>query len=108
MGTRKELRSSSSYCERVLWNELKNKKLLNLKFRRQHGIGNYIVDFYCHAKDLVIEIDGEIHDSAEAKENDKRRTEYLISLGLKVIRFSNEEVIENMERVLEEIKKYCL
>ena len=84
---RKYLRNNSTKSEKILWNELKNSSFLGLKFRRQHGIGNYIVDFYCREKNLVIELDGEVHDLEEAKENDKDRTDFLVSNGLRFLDF---------------------
>src|SRR5947207_2846068 len=105
LNLRKKLRKNPTYSEKILWNQLKNSSFMNLKFRRQHGIGNYIVDFYCHSKNLVIEIDGEVHDLEGAKDNDKIRTEFLNSNGLKVLRFSNIEVQNKLEKVLEGIKK---
>ena len=73
------------------------------KFRRQHPISIYIADFYCHKLKLVIEIDGSIHDSEEAKSNDKRRQQDLEDLNLKVIRFTNHQVKNEIENVIEMI-----
>lgn len=99
---RKELRKSLTKEEYQLWFYLKNKNL-GFKFRRQHGIGPYIVDFYCKEKNLVIELDGSQH--IEAKEYDKERDLYLQTLGIKVIRFWNSEIENNIEGVLIKIKK---
>lgn len=96
----KELRNRMTLAEKVLWAELKNKKLEGLKFRSQHPIDQYIVDFYCHKLKLVIELDGEIHNSLDSREYDEGRTFELERLGLKVLRFNNIEVENNLEKVL--------
>jgi len=101
---RKDLRSNSTQAEIILWQCLKGSKLEGRKFRRQQSIGNYIVDFYCPKERLVIELDGEVHFTPEAIEYDKQRTEYLESLYIKVIRFENQEVVYNIDKVLENIK----
>ncbi|WP_461634355.1 endonuclease domain-containing protein [Labilibaculum euxinus] len=93
--------------EKLLWTEIRNRKLNGLKFRRQHPINIFIADFYCHEIKLVIELDGNIHDSEENKEYDEGRTAELEYLGVKVIRFTNEEVINSMTNVLAKIKVFC-
>jgi very-short-patch-repair endonuclease len=85
----RELRKVMTTAEKILWNELRRKKINNLRFRRQHPLAKFVVDFYCHEKRLVIELDGPIHDTKESKEKDKYRTEALEQMGLKVIRFRN-------------------
>ena len=101
---RKELRQESTFAEQLLWNEIRNGKLNELKFKRQHSIGNYIVDFYCAAKRLIIELDGGVHDTKEQKEKDKLRDENLREMKFTILRFTNEEVIHKMEIVLTKIK----
>ncbi|WP_026947189.1 endonuclease domain-containing protein [Algoriphagus marincola] len=101
----KELRKQMTPAEKVLWNFLKNKSLEGFKFRRQHPIDKYIVDFYCHQKKLVIEVDGSIHDQLNQKEYDSGRTSVLEEFGLKVIRFRNEEVLDNFQSVIGRISK---
>ncbi|MGC1203720.1 MAG: class I tRNA ligase family protein, partial [Flavobacteriaceae bacterium] len=91
-------------AEKVLWECLKTKQLDGYKFRREHIIDEYIVDFVCLAKNLVIEVDGGYHNNAEIKEADKFRTENLEDLGFRVIRFTNEEVIGNIDNVLKKIE----
>ncbi|HUC88883.1 MAG TPA: DUF559 domain-containing protein [Candidatus Paceibacterota bacterium] len=98
---RKELRKSLTPQEFKLWFYLKNENLV-IKFRRQQGIGPYIVDFYCKEKNLVIEIDGSQH--LEAKEYDIERENYMKSLGIKTLRFWNNEIDKNIESVLMKIK----
>lgn len=99
----RELRQVSTEAEKLLWAELRNRKLNGLKFRRQHPIDKYIADFYCHEKKIVIEVDGVVHDKKENKEYDQARTIELDKLKINVIRFRNDEVINNMERVLQKI-----
>ncbi|MEK9181735.1 MAG: endonuclease domain-containing protein [Patescibacteria group bacterium] len=100
---RKELRNNSTPQEIMLWVRLKGSQL-GFKFRRQHSIGGYIVDFYCPSKKLVIEIDGFQHYEKEVVEYDQVRTEYFGSLHLKVLRFSNADINVNMDGVLIKIR----
>ncbi len=86
-----------------LWSRLRAKQLQGLKFRRQHGIGPYIVDFYCPEKSLVIEVDGDTHADENQVMKDRQRETYLQSLGLRVIRYMNDDVLNNIEGVLEDL-----
>ena len=88
----------------MLWTQLRGQQL-GVKFRRQHGIGHYIVDFYCSEFQLVIEIDGDSHFSPEAIEKDEQRDAYMRGLGLKIIRVTNIDVMNNLEGVYDVIKK---
>jgi len=97
-----ELRKNMTSAERIIWQHIHINEW-KLKFRRQHPISNFIVDFYCHPLKLVIEIDGDIHDVEEVKKNDILRKKTLSSLGLKVIRFNNEVVYKNSKEVLRKI-----
>jgi len=99
----KQMRSVPTEAENILWQCLKGKKLEGYKFRRQHIIGQYIVDFVCLKNRLVIEVDGLIHQLPDNKESDTQRTEWLNQHGFEVIRFSNEEVIGDIDNVLEKI-----
>ncbi len=99
---RKKLRKESTPQEIILWSRLR-RKALGYKFRRQHAIGGYIVDFFCSEKNLVIEIDGWQHK--EAVEYDEERTRYLESLGLKVLRFWNNEINGNLEGVILKVEE---
>ncbi|MBT0606666.1 vitamin B12 dependent-methionine synthase activation domain-containing protein [Aequorivita echinoideorum] len=101
----KKMRSVPTDAERILWNLLRGKNLEGYKFRRQHIIGSYIADFICLKKNLIIEIDGLIHQLPEHKLKDGERTEWLEKKGYKVIRFTNEEVFKNTDKVLETIFK---
>lgn len=99
----RQLRRDATEAEQALWERLRDRQLSGLKIRRQHRIGKYIVDFYCAAARLVIELEGSIHDTPEQKEYDKVRFEELRSRGLKILRFRNAEVLNNMESVLNQI-----
>ncbi|MEX2567185.1 MAG: endonuclease domain-containing protein [Cyclobacteriaceae bacterium] len=103
----RKLRQSMTAPEKILWEKLKNNSILNLKFRRQHPIYKYIVDFYCHRLRLVIEIDGEIHENTDAKEYDCNRTYELEELGLVILRFRNDEIFKNLIGVLRKIQFTC-
>ncbi|MGI9920113.1 endonuclease domain-containing protein [Vibrio owensii] len=99
---RSQLRANMPKPEEVLWQRIRRKQL-GVKFRRQHGIGRYIVDFYCAELNLVIEIDGDSHFSTEGKEKDTKRDAFIEALGIKVLRFTNEEVMKQTESVLERL-----
>ena len=101
---RKELRNSSTAAEAVLWKHLQRRQMLDKKFRRQFSVGPYIVDFYCPEYRVVIELDGAPHFSFLANEYETRRTKYLEEAGLRVIRFENRVVYNNLEFVLETIR----
>jgi len=101
--TRQFLRNNQTDTEAILWQFLRRKEL-GEKFVRQHGIEKYIVDFCCRRKKLIIEIDGDIHNIKDVKENDLERTKDLEKFGYKVIRFENSEVLNNLDQVLIKIK----
>ena len=101
---RKKLRNSATSAEAVLWTHLRQRQLLGKKFRRQESIGRYIVDFYCPECRVVVELDGSPHSSFTMVEYEAERTRYLEGRGLKVIRFENRIVFENIESVLETIR----
>ena len=103
---RRNLRNNSTSAEAILWLKIKNSQLDGRKFRRQHSVGYYILDFYCPKEKLCIELDGAGHFTEEGLAYDKERTDYINTLKIKVIRFENKEVFENMESVLEQIKKH--
>jgi very-short-patch-repair endonuclease len=101
----KELRQKQTEAEKVLWFKLRDRQLNGAKFRRQHRIGSYIVDFACLEKKLIIEIDGGQHNQTLTKENDEQRTLWLEAAGYHVVRFWNNEILQNTEGVLEKIKE---
>jgi len=103
----KELRKNMTKAEKLLWEELKGKKLGGYKFRNQHPISKFIIDFYCHNKRLGIEIDGAIHNTKGHKFYDNDRTGILNDFGIKILRFKNEEVFNDLEKVKSEILKIC-
>jgi|SRR5690349_11858264 len=98
----KELRGNMTHAELVLWEYLRQHPL-GYKFRRQHPLGIYVVDFYCHKLKLVIEVDGSVHGEREVQEADMERQRQLELDGLKVKRFTNEEVLKTKEVVIEQI-----
>ena len=97
-------RKTMTHEEMLLWEHLRNSKL-GVKFRRQHAIGDYIADFACISLGIVIEVDGDYHDSTEQKKEDEIRTMQLNALGFEVIRFSNEDINCRIESVLELLKE---
>lgn len=97
----RELRRQQTPAESILWECLRDRRLCDTKFRRQHNIGRYIADFYCHPHRLVIELDGEIHRYRQAE--DAIRENWLRSQGFTVLRFANDEVFNNLSAVLEHI-----
>ncbi len=101
---RKNLRNNTTEAEKKLWNYIRNEQL-GVKFRRQYSISHYIADFYSPTLKLVIELDGSQHFTPEALEYDKIREEFMNTLGIKTIRFNNNEVMTNIEGVLERIKE---
>ena len=102
---RKELRNNLTPAEAALWRELKNKGLGHRKFRRQHSIENYIVDFYCPQEKLIIELDGEVHNDRMQAEYDQVRDDRLKQLGNKILRFENHQMFNDMEGVLRVIQQ---
>ena len=99
----RELRKEMTLAEKKLWGELRQKQLNGFRFRRQHPVGRYVVDFYCYSADLVIEIDGMKHSSRIQKRYDDERTCELEELGLIVVRFTNDEVLQNLDKVIDKI-----
>ncbi len=102
----KGLRKSSTDAERVLWRHLRNKQIEGCKFRRQQPMENYILDFVCLEKGLVIEVDGGQHSTNKAK--DEQRDDWLKENGFLVLRYWNTDVLFNIEGVLEDIRNHCL
>lgn len=102
--TRKDLQNNATTAEATLWGFLQKSQLEGRKFRRQHSIGNYVVDFYCPAEKLVVELDGKAPFYQPGYESDQERTKYLHSLNIRVLRFENEEVFKATENVLDKIR----
>ena len=102
----RELRKKQTSAEGLLWQLLRNRQLLEFKFRRQHQFGDYVADFYCNEAQLVIECDGSLHESNEQWYHDRNRDAYMIAQGLRILRFTNDRILNDTEEVLEEIAKY--
>src|SRR3954465_7218445 len=102
---RKELRNHPTAAEAVLWLSLRDRQVKGKKFRRQHSIEHFIVDFYCADLRLAIEVDGGIHKSKEVSLNDKEKEGILNFHNIRLLRFTNEEVLEDVEKVLLKIKE---
>jgi very-short-patch-repair endonuclease len=100
-----ELRNNPTQAKMILWEQLKNRELFAVRFKRQHPIDIFIADFYCHKYKLVIEVDGEIHNSPDNKEYDEGREFEMAKYGIKIIRFTNREVLENINAVIASIKQ---
>jgi len=104
--TRRVLRKNLTPAEALLWKALKNRQLKGRKFRRQHSVGNYILDFYCPSEKLNIELDGMPHFTIIGEKKDKKRDEYLKTFGIKIIRFENRDLYNNLTGVLEIIQEH--
>ncbi len=100
---RRRLRSNQTPAEQLLWSKLRGYQIQGLKFRRQHGIGPYIVDFFCPERALAIEVDGDVHATENKIKNDRLRENHLHSLGIMIVRYNNDEVLGNLDGVLEDI-----
>ena len=100
---RRDLRRNQTDAEKILWAHLRNRQLYGMKFFRQYSIGPYILDFYCPAFKLAIELDGGQHNHCENKEYDAVRSEYLKAQSINVIRFWNHEVLLNMEGIWDKL-----
>ena len=103
----KVMRSNGTNAESLMWQLLRNKRFMNLKFRRQHVIAPYIVDFFCHELGLVIELDGSQHGTDDAVEYDAERTKFLEALGLTVVRYWNHDVLGRTDVVLDDLWNVC-
>lgn len=99
----RENRIDMTDAEKAIWSQLRNQKL-GVRFRRQHIIGDYIVDFICLEKHLIIEVDGRYHFTEEQKKEDEIRTQYLSKFGFRILRFTNAEVVADTENVVHKIK----
>ena len=102
---KQQLRASQTRAEQLLWAKLRSHQIHGLKFRRQHGIGSYIVDFFCPEKNVVIEVDGDVHANTEQITRDRQREDYLCSLNIQVIRYNNDDVFNNLSGLLEDLAR---
>jgi very-short-patch-repair endonuclease len=103
---RRSLRNEPTRAEKEMWNGLRKKRTAGYKFRRQHSIGPFIVDFYCPALSLVVEVDGATHDDPRQKEYDARRTQYFDTHEIDVLRFTDGEVLFSVDICMEKIMKF--
>jgi|SRR5215213_3636952 len=99
----RELREQQTPAEEFLWERLRARRFLDLKFRRQFPVETFITDFFCYEAKLVVEVDGEVHEEPHQKAHDKNRDMFLQSLGYKILRFSNQQVLESVDSVLQAI-----
>lgn len=102
-GRARVLRAEQTSAERILWERLRNRRFVGLKFRRQFPVEGFITDFYCHEEKLVLEVDGAVHEEPQQKARDENRDVVLQSLGFKVLRITNEEVFHAMDAALQRI-----
>jgi len=102
----RKLRNNMTLEEIILWSRLRSKKVDGYKFRRQQPIYDYIVDFYCHELKLIIEVDGEVHSLKETRDFDLKRDKTLIHNGYHLIRFSNREIIADVNATVNRISEY--
>jgi very-short-patch-repair endonuclease len=101
----RSFRKNPTIAKQRLWNALRNRKLGGFKFRRQHPIGSLVLDFFCREKALAIEVDGGVHNLLEAAEHEFEREKYLRLLGVKFLRFTNRQVMDELPGVLGQILK---
>ena len=101
---RQSLRNNTTSAEAILWRALKGKQIEGLKFRRQFGVGPYVLDFYCPEIRLGIELDGGVHKTSYTSEYDEMRTRFLAENRIRILRFDNEVVYNNVEGIIEAIK----
>lgn len=101
---RKELRREATEAEKALWDLLRDRQILDVKFRRQYGVGGYILDFYAPQLKFAIEVDGPIHDTKFSKDYDRIRDEYLDDVGIQVIRVKNDDVLNYSVELIEQVK----
>ena len=100
---RRDLRHNSTSAEKSFWSKVRNKQFLNLRFRKQRGIGNYIVDFYCPEKKLIVVVDGDTHAETQNEMKDQERTIYLESFGYKIVRYQNRDILNNIDGVFQDL-----
>lgn len=101
---RKDLRNNATEAESTLWQHLKGRQVAGRKFRRQHSIGFFVLDFYCPSDRLAIEVDGDVHDTPDAMAHDEERQNAIETLNITVLRFRNDDVLHRIEQVLARIR----
>src|SRR5947207_2002021 len=105
VGRARSLRANSNFPERLLWGKLRGQRLAELKFRRQHPLGPFVLDYYCHEARIAIELDGDSHDGRYQYDADRQRL--IEQQGIRVLRFGNDDVLHDMDSVLLAILKAC-
>ena len=105
IGRARDLRHTETPPEELLWTALRNGQVGGLKFRRQHPLGPYVVDFYCHSAGLVVEVDGMSHDDKIA--DDAKKSDFVTGQGLRILRVTNEDVMRDLDAVVREIARLC-
>ena len=103
----RNLRTHQTSAEKIIWQKLRNRQFQDLKFRRQYKIGNFIVDFYCERLGLIIELDGDVHVYKNKQEKDKIREEFLRKRNFNIIRYTNNEIYNNLDSVMEDLCLRC-
>ena len=104
----KALRKRSTTAEHLFWKIVRNRQIMGFKFRRQHPLKYFIADFYCHEAMLVIELDGSIHQLEHVKQNDNSREVIISELGIKVLRFTNDDIFTDLDTVINKIENHLL
>ncbi len=102
----RNLRTNMTDAEQLIWSKIRRKQINDIQFYRQKNIGHYIVDFYCPKGKLVVEIDGGQHYETEGMKKDQERDQYLQEIGLSVLRFSDNDVLKNIDGVIETIHEH--
>ncbi|MBI1931278.1 MAG: endonuclease domain-containing protein [Ignavibacteriales bacterium] len=101
---RRKLRRDQTFAEQNMWAQLRNRKFLGLKFKRQYSIDNFIIDFYCPVYKIAIELDGDIHELQDVKLHDEVRQKYLESFGVKFIRITNDDYLGNPNKTFDRLE----
>lgn len=104
IGNARELRHTMTKAEKHLWERIRRRQIKSVKFRNQHAIDHFVLDFYCHELLLGIEVDGAIHEITEVKEYDDGRTIELANYGIRILRFTNEDVFNHIDKVIIQIE----
>jgi len=102
---RRHLRRKQTLAEEIVWQNVRNRKMLGYKFRRQYSVDYFVIDFYCPELKLALEIDGSVHNSEEAKKYDREREKYIEQFGIKFLRITNAEVLGNSNRAFAKIEE---
>ncbi len=102
---RRQLRKDQTFCEKIMWQYLRDRRLLGVKFRRQYSVDKFVIDYYCPELKLAVELDGSIHDNPEQKEYDKQRQLYLEKFGIRFVRVTNDELMSNANMAFKKIEE---